>query len=104
MWMLQPRRHHYFTLEPVYAYSGGEIRREDFYDNFSAERLLFCNEDARHAAATEFLLEGVLGTESALEPSSEVFLHASILSEVAIFSHRRLIAPLALGQVLEDRC
>ena len=65
--MLQPRRELDLALEPVAVDAGRHLGRQHLDDHAAAERGLFRQEDAAHAAAAELALDTVCGTDSRLE-------------------------------------
>jgi hypothetical protein len=58
--------------EAFAAHGVGQLGRQDLDHHPAAERGLLGEEDARHAAAAELALEGVGGTETALQGVAEV--------------------------------
>ncbi|KPK64935.1 MAG: hypothetical protein AMS21_06100 [Gemmatimonas sp. SG8_38_2] len=58
MWVLQPCHEHDLALEPVDGDTRGEIARQHLYDHPAPQRIVHCDEHARHATAAEFPFDG----------------------------------------------
>ena len=94
--LLQRRRHADLALEALGADSGGELRREDFDDDFAAEPDFVGDEDARHAAAAELALEGVGSTQRRLELCLEVTHAAECMTRTDLRRDLRSDAPCSV--------
>jgi hypothetical protein len=66
MRMLQAGREMDLPLEPVRVHAGAEFHRNDFDDDFAAERGFGGGEDPRHPPAAEFGAYVVGGAEGLL--------------------------------------
>ena len=71
--MLEGRRRLDLPLEPLDAEALRQLRREDLHHHLPLEPQPLGGEDARHAPAAEFVLEGVGAAQRGLELGAEVF-------------------------------
>jgi hypothetical protein len=70
--LLQRRGEPDLALEPLGADALRELGREELDDDFATEARLVGQEDARHAAAAELLLEGIGGAERRLQLRAQI--------------------------------
>ena len=61
------RRDLYLTTEAFAVHPRGQLRRQHFDDDLSSEQSIDGDEDAAHTAASQLVVELVVGAQSALE-------------------------------------
>src|SRR5688500_7966514 len=71
--MLQAGSELYLSPEPVDADRRRHFRRQHFNNDFAAERRLFSDEDARHSATAELMLESIAVAERGLQLFAQLF-------------------------------
>lgn len=70
--MLQLRREQYLAAESIGVQTGGEVGRQNLYDDLPVQLQLTGEENARHTGATHLPLDAVAGTEYFLKLREEI--------------------------------
>src|SRR3954470_16869733 len=78
--MLELRSDHDLALEALGAHSRGQIRRQNFHDDATAEGAFLGEKDATHPAAADLAVQRVPGAERGLELILKGSVHANNMS------------------------